>query len=492
MSQFNASENATDPRQQLDRALAFMRRVRHFGWVIGAAVLLGALACAVFFMVRTPRYLSETVLLYNEGIRTGDQNSQPLTPPKNASARLKEMLLARPLLMRVIQEHQLYQDVVKEQGLVDAVDEFRKDLEFKAPGGDTYTIGFRTDSAEKAQKVTRHVAELLIVDDAKLRKAQAKMTRDFLAGEAKRTTQELKDTELELAKFMAEHPGFAMDTMLLAGAPAGAAIRASAGNNRNDATAADAKRAAGTWQTLGAIGRVSGAQGAQAGPAPQAGGPMVDRAERARAEAALAAAQTDLADKSNRFTEEHPDVKAAKATVERAQQRLAALSSPAGAAPAAPGAAGASDLPRPRRIFVPSQAGAPADRAKSAQTEDLVALETDWQRLTRSVNEARERHDQIEASFFKADIADSSESGGHGVQVQVIDPAYLPLKPLPPGRGIIAAIFIALSLIVGSIVAIACAVFDDRIYDAHDAASISSILTEVPSASRNRRAHAHA
>jgi hypothetical protein len=228
---------------------------------------------------------------------------------------------------------------------------------------------------------------------------------------------------------------------------------------------------------------------ASGGLGAQAAAPGVDRAERGRAEAAVAAAQADMADKSSRFTEEHPDVRSARAALERAQQRLAALSAP-GAAPAAAGAA--AEAPAPRRVFVPSPSAA-KDLAKAGAGTDLVALETDWQRLTRSVNEARERHDQIEASFFRADIAQSSESGGHAVQVQVIDPAYLPLKPVPPGRSIIAAIFVGLSLILGALAAIACALLDDRVYDGHDAASISSVLAEVPSTSRSsRRANAYA
>jgi hypothetical protein len=425
-------------------------------------------------------------MLYSEAIRPADASGTPATQPRNTAVRLKELLMARPMLTRVLNEYGLYQDVLRKEGVVDAVDEFRKDVTFKAPGGDTYTLGFRTDSAEKAQKVTARLADLLMAEDGRARRAQAALTRDFLAGEAKRTDQELKDAELELAKFMAEHPSIAMDSMLLMGGPtSGAAIRASTGS-RNEQPLAELRRAVGTWQTLGpAVRRGSGA-GAPASGAPA---PVFDRAEKARAEAALAAAQADLTEKSNRFTEEHPDVKAAQAAVARAQQRLQGF----GAAPLPPVAAGGAAQPAPRRVFVPGRPAPAPDKAKAPGAEDLVELETQWARLTRTVNEARQRHEQIESSFFKSDIAASSESGGHAVQVQIIDPAYLPLKPEPPGRGLIAAIFLGLSLLLGLAIAIASAVFDDRIYDGHDAGSVSLILTEVPSAPKTtRRAHAHA
>ncbi|HMJ11564.1 MAG TPA: hypothetical protein VK524_09145 [Polyangiaceae bacterium] len=481
---FMNPDTASDPRQQLDRALSFVRRVRHFAWTIAATVAVGAVLCGVFLLVRTPRYVSETVLLYTEAIRPSDQSGQSATQPRNTAVRLKEMLLARPMLTRVLNEHGLYQGVLRKEGLVDAIEEFREDLSFRAPGGETYTLGYRADSAETAQKVTARLADLVISEDGKARRAQARLTRDFLAGESKRTEKELKDAELELAKFMAEHPSIAMDSMLLMGGPtSGAAIRASTGGAQRAEPLAELRRAVGTWQTLGPAVRGTAPSAATGAP------PVFDRAEKARAEAALAAAQADLTEKSNRFTEEHPDVRAAAAAVGRAQQRLQGMGSPAPALPAV----ASNSTAQPRRVFVPSRSAAPATaQEKAAGQEDLVELETQWARATRSVNETRQRHEQIEASFFKADIAASSESGGHAVQVQIIDPAYLPLKPQPPGRGLIAAIFLGLSLLLGLMVAVACAIFDDRIYDGHDADSVGPILTEVPSANNIRRAHAHA
>ncbi len=475
-------DTTSDPRQQLDRALAFARRVRHFAWVVPAALAVGAVLCGIFLLVRKPDYVSETVLLYTEAIRPADQQGQSANQPRNTAVRLKEMLLARPMLTRVLNEHGLYQDVLRKEGLVDAIDEFREDLSFRAPGGETYTLAYKAKEPEKAQKVTSRLAELLIAEDGRARRAQARLTRDFLAGEAKRTEKELKDAELELAKFMAEHPSIAMDSMLLMGGPtSGAAIRASQGGTPQREPLAELRRAVGTWQTLGPATRGGAA------PAPAGGGaPVFDRAEKARAEAALAAAQADLAEKSQRFTEEHPDVRSAAAALARAQERLKGLGS---AAPALPAVAGAPA--QPRRVFVPGRPAAATPEKKAPAAADLVELETQWARLTRTVNETRQRHEQIEASFFKADIAASSESGGHAVQVQIIDPAYLPLKPQPPGRGLIAAIFLGVSLLLGLMAAVACAIFDDRIYDSQDTDPTLPILTEVPSAT-NRRAHAHA
>src|SRR5205823_12401395 len=86
-------------------------------------------------------------------------------------------------------------------------------------------------------------------------------------------------------------------------------------------------------------------------------------------------------------------------------------------------------LPISQATVAPAHAG--------AREHDLVALETDWVRLTRAVTEARQHQEHVESALFKADLTASSEDAGHGVSVSVIDPAYLPEKPVPPGRTIV-------------------------------------------------------
>jgi len=122
----------------------------------------------------------------------------------------------------------------------------------------------------------------------------------------------------------------------------------------------------------------------------------------------------------------------------------------------------------------------------------VVVLETQWSRLTRGATEARQRQDQVESQLFKADILASSESGGHGLQMTVIDPAFFPARAVPPGRTTIAAVFLALSLVLGVLGALLRAIFDDRIYDRRDAARFAEVLVEVPRFSKHRRAHVRA
>jgi uncharacterized protein involved in exopolysaccharide biosynthesis len=218
--------------------------------------------------------------------------------------------------------------------------------------------------------------------------------------------------------------------------------------------------------------------------------------ESARANAAVAAARANLAEQLERYTPAHPDVRAAAAAVERAESRLASLGSSPSAGPvaAAPVVADASNSPpapaASRPSSVPARVAAtPAAAGSAAPARDVVQLETEWLKLTRAVTEARQRQDQVEAALFKADILASSESGARGLSMTVIDPAYLPARPLPPGRALIAALFAAVALVLGVFVALVRAVLDDRIFEARDALGPAELLVEIPRMGRYRRVH---
>ena len=494
----SAEPSPSDPREQLDRVIAFMRRTLRLWWVVLIALVVGGIACAIFFRVRTPLYRSQTTILYTEGIRPADATGDPRAALRDVGVRLREMLMSRSRLEGVIQEFGLYADIVHDQGIIDAVDEFRKDVEFSAPGSDTYTVGYRGTSPKQAKAVVERLVSSLIEEDVNIRRQQSITTRDFLDKERKRTEEKLKITETELARFMAEHPDFATDIMLLqtgAGSAAGAAIRASRSTEaRNSARGGSAPRA--YYRVMPRPASTAGGQVASAVD-PRAVAQMRDLdGERARAQAALAAAQTDLSEKLTRFTEQHPDVRSAQANLERAQARLSGLTTLR--AQSQPVAAASEPPSAPSRVVrrVPVHAHAargdqtkPAPKAPS-DPEQIVRLETDWAQLTRNVTEARQRHDAVEASFFKADLSAHSQHGGKGMEMTILDPAYLPLKPTPPGPLTWIGIFVVLSLVVGGLFAVGGAAVDDRIYSARDVAMLTPLLVEIPrepKGSRKRR-----
>ena len=465
-----------DAREQLERLLGFLRRARHFWPVALGMLLLGCVSCAVFLYLRAPRYRSETVIFYTERGNTAETSESGAA--RSLTLRLKELLVSRATLERVVNEFDPYPELRRKFGPNEAVDELRKHIEFRAPGGDTITIAFEGSSPVQAQRITAELAKLVIDSDSELRKSQARAVQKFLAEERQGSESQLQDAEQKLAAFMAAHPRFALDATPLTN---GAAIRATLGAPGPGAPTPlrmplPSDRALGSLQA-----------GARAPLNPISPGPDPHGAE-ALARAAVAAARENLTEQLLHYTPAHPDVRAAQAALDRASERLAALHA-SGAASPAPASAATSEA----QPLEPSPVPAPVVRAPAAfpssplaapgarpeQVKELVQLETEWLTLTRAVTEARQRQDQVEEQLFKADIQSSSEGAGHGVQVSVIDPAFLPQRALPPGRSLIALLFCLASLLLALVIALICAAFDDRILVARDVVS-SEVLVEIP------------
>lgn len=481
-------------REQVTRLRRFLRRAVRFWPTLLGALVLGGVAFGVLTWLRQPHYRSETVILYVER-RGPDETAGGEAAKQAVTVRLRELLFARPNLERVIKKYDLYPEVRRRYGMVDAVEELKKHMDFKAPGGDTFSIAFEGTSPSQAQQVTQELSRLVIEGDSELRKSQARAALEFLTGERKLRDGELRAAEEQLAAFMAKHPRFALDATPLAN---GAAIRATMA----EPTAAPATPGAPRqWPPPIRAGVGAAKNGTTLVTPPAAPAVNTNAAEEARARAALAAASENLAEKSARYTAAHPDVRAAEAAVQRAQERLAALAAAAPPPAPAPKPEPVAEPPAPAAPPAPVRAapqGGPARvaatpaapaRTAGGDNQSLVDLETEWLRLTRAVTEARQRQDQIESQLFRADIQVSSASGGHGAQVDVIDPAFLPQRPQPPGRTTLAALFLVGSLLIGALATLLRAFLDERVFIADELAEVSDVLVEIPRVTK-RRAHA--
>jgi capsular polysaccharide biosynthesis protein len=487
--------------EQLSSVAVLARRALHFWPAVLIALGLGAIACLLFPRVRHPMFRSETVILYSESLRPDDDATRPDTA-RSVTVRLKEILMSRASLEEIVQKFDLYPDIRRSLGAVDAVEELRKHIEFRAPGGETVSIAFTGNSPSEARDVTAKLADVLIRQDSELRKRQAILVRDFLQTEKHTTEEQLRDAELALASFMATHPRFALDTTPLV---TGAAIRASL---RADATP-QASSTASAWARAFARPHEPSTEAGAKGPnttrtSSEAWQAAI--AEEAQSKAALAVARGNLADLAARFTAAYPDVREAQAEVDRATSRVAASTAAATAAAAAAAAespffpasvgSAATVRPAPPPVAASADSHAPAKATDGAglaaspssapgrSEPDVVGLETEWVRLTRATSEARQHQDQVEAALFRAESDANSEMESGRVQVTVLDPAFLPESAVPPGRLTIVTLFAAASVLLGFAAALLVALIDDRVFEEGDVRRVCPVLVQIPRRTR--------
>ena len=218
------NEQEPDAREQLERWLGFLQRARHFWPAALGTVLLGCVAGAVFLYLRAPRYRSETVIFYAEKSTTPETDEPGAA--RSVTLRLKELLESRATLEHIVRKFDPYPELRRTLGPIEAVEELKKHIDFRAPGGDTISIAFEGSSPNQAQRITAELARLVIDSDSELRKSQAHAVQQFLVEERQGSESQLRDAEQKLAAFMAQHPRFALDATPLSN---GAAIRATLG-----------------------------------------------------------------------------------------------------------------------------------------------------------------------------------------------------------------------------------------------------------------------
>lgn len=479
------------PREQIERILDLVRRAARYGWLVVAITAVGGGLSVLLALSRPHQYESETVLFYRELISQSVLQGREVVQSSNTlSARFKEMLLARSNLVQVVKKFNLFPDVVERDGEVAAADLLRMRISFRDKGAGTFRISYKGDTPDEAQKVTQFLGERLKQTDNELRREQAAVTKNFLEQEKKEADEELKQRERTMAEFLAKHPEFAQETP--GGSASGAGIRAAQQKKSSASSSAESGLSALERQRRRIQARLANPDA----PIPVAPAPTrtSEPAELKAARRDIEEAQRELQEKLGQFTDKHPDVVAARNRLASAQQALRRLEAglPAVSEEVAqplPLDRGAlqrelAKVEREIAAYRSRQGGA----AKSQVADDVVNLETEWSRLERVVEEARERVSSLESRVFTADITASSEFA-EAAQLSVIDDAYLPHTPAGKPRKLLVIAGGLLFAGLGVALALGLALIDDRIYRRYDLQrlGVAPVLVVVPGDRRRNR-----
>ncbi len=479
---------------ELARLLVIIKRA-FLNWKPSAfLVAIGLIAGVGYAVVRKPTFKSETIVIYRQGVKLNQEGGGGASLA--LGTRLQEMLLARSRLEPILTELELYPEVRAKQGDIQAVEEFRKDITFKARSTDTFSISYKGLSPETVQRVTDRLSLSLIEENQRLRVEQSRVQREFLEQEKTNAETLLKGKEKGLAQFLNDHPEFALDQNASA---MGAAFRAKekeserlrAPNGQNAAIEALRRQSARIDSAL------TGETSVTTFDVPA--DPEVEAA-RSAAQQRLNAAKSDLSAKQASFQDKHPDVMAAKARVAEAEAGLktaeekvsASKLQKAGANTTDPAAAKAKLKDKKRKIDAEIQAREKADdkdkpaEAGSEEVVSIVGLETEWSRLSRDVSESRDRMNQLERDTFRAQIDAASSLGGYSDQVVVLDPAFMPTRPESPGKTLIVVLAGGAALVLGLILAFLRALLDSRVFEESDISRIAPVLAVVPKGSSGR------
>lgn len=486
------------PRERIQRIKVLARRAPAF-WRGALVVFFVVFTMGILAILRMPRiYESETVILARDAIRTDPYDNTPRIQAQRLGPKIKDMLLARSRLEKIIVELGLYQEEVEKFGMLEAVQEMRTQIGFRTRDSDMFVISFQSTDRDLAQLVTARLAESMIEEFVRDNVDRTQAARDFLAEEEKRAEEDLEEKNRALSEFLARHPEFAWDTQrAFPGMPAPMVPV------MPTAPSAPPPLRLSSDPELAALQREKARLEEQLAAArPRiAANPELKALEEARdrARAALQQAQAELAEKRQKLTEEHPDVIAARSRALAAGKAFGeAEAAYSKAAAAARSTTSSGNEARIReQLAAVREAIAARERALSrnqpstskkqtqktpTSTWTTVELETEWQRLIREVTEARRLKDDIAARRARAELAASATASSGSMLMTIIDPAFRPTRPIKPKRMVLGAMTLALSAALGVLWTFARVITDDVIFDAADIESARgpNVLVSVP------------
>ncbi|MFO0757399.1 MAG: hypothetical protein U0359_12960 [Byssovorax sp.] len=458
----------------LPNFLAMGQRAATYWVFVVIAMLIGAAITRKAVKDRKFTYKSEAVLVYRGGIE-GPPTQEML---KGAATRAKELLVSYNSLKKIIKECRLAPGLEATGNYGPMIEAMRLKIDFKPRAGDTYTLSYEGNSGYEARLVVTKLAEALIDFNAQERKRRLKGSIEFNLAEKNHAEEEMVRLQKEVALFLTEHPNVAGE-QVGNGALIKAEIKKSKDKDKKERPARD-------------DGPRAAAPKRQAGNAPAAAKKADDPAlavdpvliaARTAARAEQLAARKDLADKSVRFTEQHPDVRAAQARVAAAEAALAsadaaveaAAAAAAQAAPPRPAAISPADPyeepaapARPRVAAGGGGAPRPAQTASSTPavgSPDLIDLDAQWSQLNRQLQVATQNYSTLSAKLFTAQLADNTDESGYSAELDLLDPASKPTAPTGAPNRSMLSVGLGISVVVGILISIAFGLFlDDRIY----------------------------
>lgn len=482
--------SAITPRDRLQRLVDLGRKTLRYWWLVAVFAVVGGGLSLAFALLKERSYQSWSTIFYQERIRSNVfMPGQEEIAQRNIGDKYRELLIARPQLEQVLSDSKL-DPYPEEKDLDLKLDKLRTAVKLEVRGGNAFRIVYGDADPDRAKAIVDKLTKLLQDKDEALRNATARATVEFATAQKEESAKALRKSEQELAGFLAKNPEFAQDTQ--AGQSEGAGIRAIRDAQKAKPTPANARLLTLERQRQRIQARLD---------APPDAAPIRVQAppsqERILAEAAvneaqreLAAANRELEEVLSKYTDIHPTAQKAKQRVATAtaRWRQAQAAVPPEVETVVAPASAEDRVKLQKELGRIDQQIAEIQRGKAVPTNDtstdyIVKLETEHSRLRQLVKEQRDVTSVLASGVFRAQIDASQKLAEAGSRLEVVDPAFRPVRPSGPGKTIFLMAGMVLFVGLGLALAIGLAVIDDRLYRRTDLDQLGiAVLGVIPPA----------
>jgi polysaccharide chain length determinant protein (PEP-CTERM system associated) len=439
-------------------------------WLILAPFLLVSVATVLVVRRLPDEYRSETtILVIPQRVPESYVRSTITDRIGDRLQSLKEQILSRSRLERIIEDLNLYPGQRSPSAMEDIVGRMRKGIQVETVRGDAFTVSYTSREPHTTQIVTERLASLFIEENVRDREVLADGTSAFLQVQLDDARTQLMAQEKRLEAYRLQHAGELPSQ-------AGSNLQAIQNGRMQlqalvDSISRDRDRLAVLERQLADLLAPDAA--AMPVPAPPPvdpslpGGQLVPTGSPAEE---LIRAQAQLQILEGRLTSAHPDIRRLRRRITRLEEQVSSV--PAGGRGATPPAAPrpSIDVQRERRV---RDARAEIDTLNGrilaeqqqqerlheeaslyqARLEAAPVRESELTELNRDYETMQQIYRNLLAKREDSKVAANLERRQVGEQFRVLDPARVPERPFSPDRLKLNAIGIVLGLFLGLAIA---------------------------------------
>ena len=423
-------------------------------WMIAPLVLLSLAGVAAAFLLPVRYSSTATLLVQSSALPTAVAGDDATELIDRRIARIREQVLSRPELIELVNRYQLYPSERSEGALSEIVEKMRKAVEItplsaalqQRPNGSAtiaFTLSYTYSDPQKAQAVAQDLVEQVLQLDATGNTQQAGATVQFLTDQSRGLEKQIAALEAQIAGIKGANGSVLSNAgMTMVGGSSGSYEVQIAGLQRENAQLLSQRNLA---------------------------------ADSATRDPVVSAAESQLAAAQAIYSDDHPDVRAAR-------QRLAEAKALAARNVAKiPLQAVDAQIAFNNAQIAQLRSAAMSD---SARLNATVGAQARAPALLEEINQLQGRLASLNGQYqgvsdrlMQAKAGVKAENEQLGERLSVVDPPVIPDQPTFPNRLLFSAGGVAAGLAAGLALMLLVELFKRPI---RDPATLTSLFGQAP------------
>jgi polysaccharide chain length determinant protein (PEP-CTERM system associated) len=443
-----------EPRTLTPAEILDIVRRRKWSLVLPAALIVLAGLLVAFLL--PPIYKSSATILIEEQEIPAEFVMTTVTSfAEQRIQQITQRIMSFSRLLEIIQRFRLYPEMLESRTTEEIVEQMRKDTELKPVSADVidrrtgrptaatiaFSLAYQGRNPQTVQQVASTLTSLYLEENLKVRTKQAAEATEFLEGEMARVKEELAEIEAKLSAFKERHINELPEMMQVN-------VQALATIERNlelaEGQLRSQKEREGFLQT-----QLVGVK------------PRMEKEDILISRKHLEELRIQLGNLTQRFSDEHPDVKKTRTEIRDLEKRVEALEAdnrkggaaadnPAYVTLASQLAGVRAEMDAVRRQIAELNRSAETYRRRIAATPKV---EEEYSVLLVARSGTQAKVNDLMKKLMEARVAHGLEREQKGERFTLVEPPRLPEKPFKPNR--LAIVLIAVVLGTGAGVGLA-------------------------------------